>query len=686
MRTQDLMAAQTPGGFNPQRARRRFFAMAAVLLALLGAAAFALYLWVAPRDGFGRVAPMWIGNLCGSMLLLWAALLLCFAVPRGADARWRRRAAWLWMLLSPVAMVPLVEWLHDGPAMFASTGALISLLIYACMGWALFLLLGRSRPAQIAVAVLWWGLGLLSAVKTIYRGTPLVPWDIYALRTTVDVAGGYALPINARMVCTLLGLALYCAVCIRYPIRLRRRRGMRLTAAFAALCALGALCWAMVDAAAPIYINISTDNWYLPSVYKKEGFATALISNCKQLFIDRPAEYSLARVREELTGAEPVAPPAVMPERPVNIIIVMNESFADLQSVVPFETNRPLVDNLHALYGQSLHGTLSVSVYGGGTSTTEFEALTGNSAVFLPTESSAYVQYIQPALNNGYSIARQLRGLGYRTLAVHPADARNWSRDQAYPQLGFDEFLSLEDMPGKDAPENTLRDLYSDRALYDVLLGQLREKPAGEPLFLHCVTMQDHGYYDKTPTPGVEPRAYRTDGEPNAELDNYLTLLGISDAALGEFVRQLNALEEPTLLLFFGDHQPTVSRALVEDVRGEDWFEAGDAGRRMALYRTPFFIWSNRGLPAADLGEISPQYLGGLLMQVGGLPLSGYQRFLSALRAEWPTFTLQGAVDAQGNIRLVDEAMAESQALRTYEAAQYNLLFDVWRKMGKLFE
>jgi len=203
--------------------------------------------------------------------------------------------------------------------------------------------------------------------------------------------------------------------------------------------------------------------------------------------------------------------------------------------------------------------------------------------------------------------------------------------------------------------------------------------------------MQNHGGYLQPAFDGIEPRiglieppgwpgAEELDAEFDAELaaweiGNYLTLAGISDRALGEFARALEALEEPTLLLFFGDHQPTVSRTLTRLAEGADrWYAEPEA--RAELFVTPLLIWSNRGLPAVDIGDTSAQYLGVLLTQVAGLPLSGYQHFLASLSEQWPVFTAQAARDAAGAFHTPDEALGLSPALREYQAAQHNLLLD----------
>ncbi|MCL2811906.1 MAG: LTA synthase family protein [Clostridia bacterium] len=650
--------------------RQKFWPQALGLFVILQAIAWALCFTI-------HSDWVWKSNLLGSAALLWLMLTLLFLYPRHATPQGKRRATRLWMAAAPVVVVALVEWLHIGPIMFASTGTAIAALLFAAMMVLIFALCGRSRPAQIFVAILWWALALASNIKTAFRGTPLVPWDVYALSTAMDVVGGYTPHITREMIGSFVGLALYCVVCWRYPLRIERlaRQGIALVLS---LVVLGGMGTSLLMPASPLYIHIPTNNWVLSTAYRHQGFATALIANFKQLMVTRPSEYDPEVVRELLAQAQAPVFPNVMPELPINIVVIMNEAFADLEALAEFEINRPVYPNLRALSEVGMQGRVNLSVFGGGTSITEFELLTGHSAAFLPAESAPYVQFLQPSRHNGYSLAWLLKGQGYKTLAVHPAEPGNWKRDEVYPLLGFDDFLSLRDMPGWDDPANNLRGMYTDAALYDELLRLLREKPVGQRLFIHCITMQNHGGYLQPEFDAIQPRIDLVcpNNDPLAkEISNYLTLAGLSDWALGEFAMALEELEEPTLLLFFGDHQPTVSRLLTRWAEGSDrWFAEPEA--RAELFVTPLLIWSNKGLTPTDIGDTSVQYLGVLLTQVAGLPLSDYQRFLAALSRQWPVFTAKAARDAAGVFHTSEEALSQSAALRSHQAIQYNLLLD----------
>ena len=118
----------------------------------------------------------------------------------------------------------------------------------------------------------------------------------------------------------------------------------------------------------------------------------------------------------------------------------MNESFADLKSIGDFETNEDYMPFIHSLAEaeNTISGDLLVSTFGGGTATTEFEVLTGDTMAFLPFGCSPYQMYVKsetPGLVSG------LEAQGYQTVSLHPYLATSWNRQQVYERLGFDRQL-----------------------------------------------------------------------------------------------------------------------------------------------------------------------------------------------------------------------------------------------------
>ena len=232
----------------------------------------------------------------------------------------------------------------------------------------------------------------------------------------------------------------------------------------------------------------------------------------------------------------------------------MNEAFSDPAILGDFETNEDYMPFVHSLMesetAETISGNLNVSVLGGNTANTEFEFLTGNTMAFLPQGSVAYQQYVHGELP---TIVSHLRDYGYKTIAMHPYNSTGWERNTVYPDFGFEESFFIRDF---NNPEK-IRKYVSDLACYEKIIEEFHNKPENTPLFVFNVTMQNHSSYTEdfdNFTPDI------TVNNTNSKaLNNYLSLMKISDEAIKKLICYFSEQDEDTIIVFFGDHQPTNS-------------------------------------------------------------------------------------------------------------------------------
>ena len=160
-------------------------------------------------------------------------------------------------------------------------------------------------------------------------------------------------------------------------------------------------------------------------------------------------------------------------------------------------------------------------------------------------------------------------------------------------------------------------------------------------------------------------------------VDQYLSLLRQSDSALEYLINYFSQVEEPTMILLFGDHQPQVATSFYTKMLGgsEDTWDAATAQKRQAV---PFVIWANYDIPEAQGVELSLNYLSALLAETANLPQTGYQQFLNELRQTVPVVNAVGFRDTDGTwVRRRSQLSAGAQAaLKEYEMLQYNVIFD----------
>lgn len=268
-----------------------------------------------------------------------------------------------------------------------------------------------------------------------------------------------------------------------------------------------------------------------------------------------------------------------------------------------------------------------------------------------------------------------LRDQGYSCSVFHPYYSTGYNRSVVYPLLGFEEFKDIYGL--KDLHFIRYGDYADDLSTYKNIIDLYENKEEGEKIFNFTVTMQNHNPYD---TAGVDNTIFLSDFDSDAyyEINQYLSLIKSSDSAFEYLVNYFSNVEEKTVILMFGDHQPYFVNAYPE-VFG---IESGSYDERQ--YITPFIVWANYDISEADIGDISMNYLANVLFDVTGLERSRYFEFLSNLYIRYPVITANTIIDCNGDVVSNSEESSE-EYLRFYEFLQYNLLFDDENRLINVF-
>ena len=282
---------------------------------------------------------------------------------------------------------------------------------------------------------------------------------------------------------------------------------------------------------------------------------------------------------------------------------------------------------------------------------------------FLPQGSVPYQQYLKKEQE---SLASHLKSLGYRTIAMHPYNSTGWDRNKVYPLLGFDEMYFIRDYK---SPEK-IRKYVSDRACYDKIIELYEEKTDDAPFFVFNVTMQNHSSYSEefdNFTPDIEVA-----GSESAPLNNYLSLIKISDEAVEYLIDYFSEADEDTVIIFFGDHQPANSVvSSIWKLNGKSTATLSDEDESNR-YKVPFFIWSNFNSGTRTDMETSANFLASTVLEISGLPLYDYSAYLKNLSNKYPVVTSIRAENADGKSTALEDRRDE---LNNYAILQYDRLF-----------
>ena len=617
--------------------------------------------------------------------------------------KWTDRAKkcvpYLFLIIIPVLNFWLLEWFSHDP--FQTMKPYVQWLNVALFWFSALFLFGltgrvsRALGIQTAFCAVY---GLANYFVLEFRGAPIQPWDILSIGTAASVADNYEYRLDKDALTALIGLLVLLAA--EFFLRadfygpLKSRRALKKEAAAGsapkadtpertpakrrrviivrtALCLVtGLLCFGytkmlhnedFVQKKLRLYDKLFTPT----TIQFKNGTVTAFLMELQYMSVEKPSGYNEKDAREALASYETAGTPANTP----NIIVVMNEAFSDPAVLGGFTTNEDYMPFVHSLLRgaeDTVSGLLNVSVKGGNTANTEFEYLTGNSMAFLPYGSIPYQQYIK---NETPSMASWLSGFGYRTVAMHPYRAAGWDRNKVYPLMGFDEMYFEEFY--KDS--GVIRKYVSDEADYEKIIQIYEQKEPGEPLFLFNVTMQNHSSYNDWADYDNFSPDITVDGSDSEVLSAYLSLMKLSDQATERLVDYFAKEEEDTVIVFFGDHQPTdsvVNPVLKLNGTSSSSLSAEEEALR---YQVPFFIWANYDIEEESGLNISANYLASRTLDAAGLPKPGYFSFLSELEKQAPVISANHVSLSDGTFSSADD---QNELLREYKTFQYHQLFD----------
>lgn len=508
--------------------------------------------------------------------------------------------------------------------------------------------------------------GILNKVMIDVRDAPLMYYNLFQIQDGLNVAGKVDVIFTQRIFQSIILGCIFLSFATFLPVRewgigWKKRFILSSLGILATIISLPYISRTVYQSA-----NIKLSYWRIDSTYSKNGFPLSFISYYEDAKIAQPAGYNRDYV-EEILKANPVQEGSVSEQLP-NIVLIQNESQTDFTNLPNLQLTSDPLRFQHSLNENTIKGELVVSSFGGGTANTEYEILTSNSLVLLSPSVFPYQQLIRSEQN---SLVNYLDKLGYSSAAMHPQPANNYNRKNVYNYFGFDTsyFLNSEpDILGLFSLSYE-RNFISDRSLFEGITNLYQNKEAGKPLFNFVVTMQGHGGYIDPNYP-TEVEVVSNQQDAFVAENEFFTSLKKTDEAFENLITFFKNYSEPTIVIMYGDHQPSLSETFYDTYL--------DSENPSAKYRTPFVIWSNFDLPEASGLTMSPNYLVPYLMEMlsgtnHSLPLSSYYQFLNETRQEVPVVTTWGYVQ---NGEFITEPENLPNLLEEYRMVEYNNVID----------
>lgn len=505
--------------------------------------------------------------------------------------------------------------------------------------------------------------------KLLLLGEPVYPWDLNQLKNMKDMLQIVSNMISPEL---LIGASALFVLALAATFLIPRKQlKLPLRAAFmttALLVLFGCTHLQNTALAKPLEkLGASDYHWNQQQNYLENGFVLAFLDNIGVKMESQPADYSEATMQAivQKYGQSPAAAPSAAPQDQPNIVYVMDESLFDPTRLSGISFSEDPMANFHQYRNTYATGWSLSPVFGGGTSNVEFEALTGLNMSFMNDGAVPYQQVL--AKKNSFpSLVSMLKSRGYQATAVHPFDKTFYNRNRVYPVLGFDQFISQDEMTYKDklSANGYISDMSAVKQVVDVL------NSGDQPHFVHLVTMQNHLPITEgmNGPNSIQVTGLQTSGQ--TEMESYAQSVKETDKAIQYLVDSIQQLQRPTIVVVFGDHLP----ALQDQTYSGHMGTAAPEQQAQFLHETPLLVAANYPLQDKDLGTLAPSFFGPLVFNLTGQQLPPFYRLLDDVQKQIPGISPNLYVDAKGTAAL---SLTEDQktVLHDYELVQYDLLY-----------
>lgn len=582
---------------------------------------------------------------------------------------WVKEMAFL--LLTPAAIMYLFESFTHNPFKMYIQIQFLNIFLFTIIELFLFFATGSLRRALHIQGGFFLAAGIAEYYVYSFRGITILPWDFFSIGTAKNVAAGYDYSMDKWAILKIVLFVLLFVIMHFCTLKLPKKP----LAKKLVIRILGVAACAMIIVGYSNYVRQEStiikwhmyDKLFTPFVLSKwDGTLTAFLMELQYVNVQKPEGYNSADEAKVLTQYEKNSTSGNSADYP-NIIVVMDEAFSDPKVLGDFKTNEDYMPYVHSLENgaeNTVTGYMGVSIVGGNTPNTEFEFLTGNTLAFLPQGCIPYQQYVHRDID---AIPAYLKSLGYATVGMHPYYGDGWDRKRVYPLLGIEKSLFIQDF----TTANYVREYIDDQSSFERIMTEYENRDKSKPFFLFNVTMQNHSPYDQDYANfDVD---VSVDGSNSKVTARYLSLLKKSDAAFESLVNYFKNQKEHTIVVFFGDHQPTDS--VVESI----WKLNGKSGTSLSSednekrYEVPFVIWANYDIDEASGIQTSANYLGNRVLETAGISLYPYRQFLAGEEKKYPVLSAIHVVDSKGNDSTADEIKND---LTDYRRLQYYEIFD----------
>ncbi len=553
----------------------------------------------------------------------------------------------------------------------------LSILLYYLFFFIFWGLTKKTNKSILAISIILFVFSVINSIKIAYTGEPITFSDILYLKNSDELIGivGETLYQMISNYIYMVIIYLACLIVInllafKNSIEVHNTK-IRLNLIIIPIIILVLFSLPLETTKKVMFkyvYNVEGRKDYEAKIsnlgyYSDYGVVLGMYGQMLENRISKPESYNEEDIKKEINVKNEEAKEFGSP----NIITILSESFWDISKINEVKFDKDITSNFNLLKDKGKCFEMVSPSYGGITANVEFEFLTGANLMYF---NYGYVPTMQLYRNKTYynrpSIISELKNNGYKTEIVTYTSNRLFSRGNFYKYLGVDtaEFIT-------DVNENEIKGKYiSDKSVIDRIIYKMNSKTDEEKLFYMAMTLESHMPYkkDKYDNYDIQITQSSLSEEMNGTIISYAQGVYDADQQLGRLYEYIQTINEPTIIVFFGDHLPYLNTEDGQDILQKlQYFNTEDELlNTYRKYSTEALILANFDINK-EKGYLGADLLGTYVLNKMDINISDYYKWLYTTKDEISGANWKITVDKQGeiyNTNLLEDKMKKAYELR----------------------
>ena len=501
---------------------------------------------------------------------------------------------------------------------------LFNIIICTILFAVIFLIFKKSYLSMTIHGGILYILSCIEYFKYKTSGSHLVISDLLMTKNLSDVGKFASLKITYPLILNFIILVLY--IFLTYKNNLNLNFSLKKRICSCALISLLITVMLATSISSRIFSIFEIETTAATNILESNeqfsdiGFLPYLAKTTSENLmdiVDPPENYSYDSIKNLLTNNDTSTSSETTYENTPNVIFIMSESFSDFRVFDSLDIDSDIYSGFDSVGSEGYVGSCVVPTFGGYTTRTEFELLTG-----LPTYAINTPSVPQNLLKKQDiidTIPSYFKSLGYSTSYIHPFSKTFYDRDTLYTEYGFDELYFDDSMT---VETENFRRYISDESVFNQIKSVLQSNES--PSYIFATTMQNHQpYYDET-------------AEGADQLSYYLAGIKETSNQLREFTNWLKDFDEDVLLVFVGDHFPFFTPD--DDVY--DRLGVSDDNAEL-IYNQKYILWNNYNSTIfnKDVDTISAFYIPYVVTDLINSKNTDFMRTMKNLMKDYPLYS-----------------------------------------------